>query len=105
MGFVRKTLSVCTLGLIDFQSDKERMARSARLTKQATRKQNRLIKKQTRRQAQQHRQSMAAPPVMARQPSVPAPLAPGWYLDSQYPGFVRWWDGARWTESMQPAPR
>ena len=46
MGIIRKTTSVYTLGLVDFQSDKERMARSARLTKQAVRKQNRMLKAQ-----------------------------------------------------------
>lgn len=27
---------------------------------------------------------------------------PGWYPDSQQPGFVRWWDGVRWTEHANP---
>jgi hypothetical protein len=43
VGMIRKTMSV-----FDFQSDKERVARSARLTKQATKKQNKLIKKQNK---------------------------------------------------------
>lgn len=50
MGFIRKTLSVHTVGLIDFRSDKERTARSARLTKSATEKGNRLTKKQIKLQ-------------------------------------------------------
>lgn len=48
MGMIRKTLSISTIGLIDFQSDKERAARSSRLTKRATKKQNRLIKEQNK---------------------------------------------------------
>ena len=48
MGLIRKSMSVYSLGLIDFQSDRERMARSARLTKQAVRKQNRMIAAQSR---------------------------------------------------------
>lgn len=104
MGFVRKTLSLTTLGFIDFQSDKERMARSARLTKQATRKGNRLIAKQTRAQRRQHQQMMSVQP-MPQQPMVPAPPAPGWYPDAQYPGYMRWWDGMGWTEHVQPATR
>ena len=27
---------------------------------------------------------------------------PGWYPDPQQPGFVRWWDGSRWTPHAQP---
>ena len=41
MGFLRKTLSVGTVGLVDFKSDKERMATSARKTKAAVRNGNR----------------------------------------------------------------
>ncbi len=48
MGLIRKSLSVSTLGLIDFRSDKERVARSARLTKRATKQQNKLIKEQNK---------------------------------------------------------
>ena len=30
---------------------------------------------------------------------------PGWYPDpSGPPGQMRWWDGTRWTEHLQPAP-
>jgi hypothetical protein len=28
---------------------------------------------------------------------------PGWYPDPQQPGFVRWWDGVRWTPHANPA--
>lgn len=48
MGVIRKSMSITTLGLIDFRSDKERVARSARLTKRATKKNNRLVKKQNK---------------------------------------------------------
>jgi hypothetical protein len=53
MGLIRKTASVFSVGLIDFQSDKERAARSARLTKRAVRKQNKLIKEQNKLLRQQ----------------------------------------------------
>lgn len=48
MGIIRKTLSVSTVGLVDFKSDKERMAASARKTKSAARKTNRLLKEQNK---------------------------------------------------------
>lgn len=104
MGITRKVLSISTLGMIDFQSDKERVARSARLTKQATRRGNRLLRKQTRRQKQQHRDVMAQQrAAMPQQPVMSAPMVAGWYPDVQYPGYVRWWDGMQWTGSVRPA--
>jgi hypothetical protein len=27
---------------------------------------------------------------------------PGWYDDPQRIGFVRWWDGTKWTDGIQP---
>lgn len=48
MGIIRKSASVYSLGLIDFRSDKERTARSTRLTKRAVKKNNRLVKKQNK---------------------------------------------------------
>lgn len=46
MGVIRKTMSLSTMGLVDWKSDKERTATSARKTKNATRKTNKLIKEQ-----------------------------------------------------------
>ena len=28
---------------------------------------------------------------------------PSWYPNPQRDGTLRWWDGARWTEYVQPA--
>ena len=44
MGLIRKALSVSTVGMIDFRSDKERVARSARLTKRYTKKQTKMLR-------------------------------------------------------------
>ena len=30
--------------------------------------------------------------------------APGWYPDVQQPGWLRYWDGATWTEHRSPVP-
>lgn len=48
VGMTRKTLSMCTLGLIDYRSDKERVARSARLTKQSVKEQTKLMRQQAK---------------------------------------------------------
>src|SRR5689334_24589165 len=29
-------------------------------------------------------------------------VAPSWYPDPQRDGMLRWWDGTRWTEHVQP---
>ncbi|KQY46758.1 DUF2510 domain-containing protein [Cellulomonas sp. Root137] len=29
-------------------------------------------------------------------------VAPSWYPDPQRDGYLRWWDGTRWTEHVQP---
>lgn len=48
MGVIRKSTSIFTLGLVDYRSDKERAARSSRLTKRAVKKNNKLLKKQNK---------------------------------------------------------
>ena len=48
MGLIRKTISLSSVGLVDFKSDKERIAASTRKTKTATRKTNKLLKEQNR---------------------------------------------------------
>ncbi|APC43289.1 hypothetical protein Joe_49 [Streptomyces phage Joe] len=48
MGVTRKVMSASTFGLIDWKSDKERMAASARKNTRATRKTNKLLKEQNK---------------------------------------------------------
>lgn len=55
MGVIRKTMSMSTFGLVDWKSDKERMAASARKTKSAARKTNKLLKEQNKILKQQAR--------------------------------------------------
>ena len=55
MGVIRKTLSVSTVGMIDWKSDKERIAASTRKTKTAARKTNKLLKEQNKLLKQQGR--------------------------------------------------
>ncbi|WNY15189.1 hypothetical protein SEA_MACGULLY_85 [Rhodococcus phage MacGully] len=46
MGMTRKTMSVLSLGLIDFWSDKERTARYTKQTRNAARKQLKIARQQ-----------------------------------------------------------
>lgn len=81
MGLTRKFLSVSTLGIIDFRSDKERVARSARLTKRATKSGNRERKRQTKLLEQQvkltRRVANTPPPTVVVNPSSHAPMVGG----------------------------
>jgi hypothetical protein len=48
MGMTRKLLSTCTGGIVDFRSDKERIARSSRLAHHEARRQTKLMRRQGR---------------------------------------------------------
>jgi hypothetical protein len=121
MGLIRKSMSLSTLGLVDFRSDKERIARSSRRTDKA-------VRAQTKAQAEQHAAQMQAVAAQAQaqlaatyqiqnaathqsqmavmqQAAPPARQAPpaGWYADPQGDeSLMRWFDGAQWTEHTQP---
>lgn len=48
MGLTRKVMSLSTVGLVDWKSDKERIAASTRKTKSASRKTNKLLEEQNK---------------------------------------------------------
>ena len=48
MGVLRKVISINTVGLVDFKSDKERTANSTRRGMKATKKTNKLLKEQNK---------------------------------------------------------
>lgn len=113
MGMIRKTMSLTTLGLVDFRSDKERTARYARQTRNATRAQvaqnMQMLEQQREQLAQSYVQHVEAQAqriapltpeaVLNAGGPPPAGPPPGWYPDGQ--GARRWWDGARWTDQLQ----
>lgn len=96
MGITRKLMSVSTLGLVDFRSDKERTAAYTRGTRKYARRQALAAEKQLQL-------ARTAPTYQAPPPSLQLP-PPGWYLDPGIPGLLRWWDGQRYTEHTQPLP-
>lgn len=53
----RKTASVLTVGLIDFRSDKERIARSSKKTAKEAEKQTELMRQMVERQGENDRDS------------------------------------------------
>jgi hypothetical protein len=44
-----------------------------------------------------------APVASTETPAAPAGPPAGWYPDPTGSAGLRWWDGSRWTESVQPA--
>lgn len=48
MGLIRKTMSVGSLGVVDYKSDKERIAASGRKGMKAQKKTNKLLKEQNK---------------------------------------------------------
>lgn len=93
MGLIRKTMSMGTLGAVDFRSDKERTAAYTKAAKKEAKKQTKL----QREQAARHR---AEPATLAP----PSTVAPGWYPEPSGQPCQRWWDGTTWTEQTQPTP-
>ena len=113
MGMTRKLMSVSTGGLVDFRSDKERIARKTAKGARAAKKQNKLmdeqnklIEQQTAAIQAQTAAAVSAPPVAAAAtpPTPPPPPVPaGWYPDPNGAPLQRYWDGSAWTENTAPA--
>ena len=107
MGLIRKTMSLGTLGMVDFRSDKERTAKYTRQTRNATRAavaQNMAALELQRQQRAEHHvhhieaQAQAIAPIYSQAIfGTPPPTMPpsGWYPDPA--GIQRWWDGRAWT--------
>ncbi|MDJ0464858.1 hypothetical protein [Streptomyces sp. H27-C3] len=54
MGIIRKSMSVTTLGVVDFRSDKERTAAYAKATKKQAKLQTKLMKQQAKLAKKMH---------------------------------------------------
>lgn len=104
MGLIRKTLSVSTMGLIDFRSDKERTAAYTKRGAREARKQTGMLRSQL---AQDRAAVLAQNQQQAEidaQAAQPGSVAPGWYpCPTDPPGTLRLWDGEAWTDRTKPA--
>lgn len=102
MGVFRKTMSISTMGMINYRTSSERTAKYTRQTRNATRAQvaqNAAVLELQRQQleaqnygnVQQQLRPMAAPP--------------GWYPDPGNPGWLRFFDPMQggWTQHSRPA--
>ena len=85
MGITRKILSASSAGLVDFRSDKERIARNTKKTYKAINGQPTTIL------------------VQAAPAAAPVTPPPGWYADNLDPYQNRWWNGTSWTEHTRPS--
>jgi hypothetical protein len=113
MGLIRKTASMSTLGLIDFRSDKERIARNTKRTMKAVRSQTEQQAQLAAIQAEASALESAAHPAALeaaaaqRAAAGPAQSTPaGWFQNpADAPGTLRWWTGVEWgSQTQQPAP-
>ena len=96
MGMTRKLLSLGTLGLIDYRSDKELIARNTRRTHSAVLQQTRAIRQEARRDRRaQYASGGRGVWVAVRAPKLPPA---GWYPDPDRVSGLRWWDGRKWTD-------
>jgi hypothetical protein len=109
MGLMRKMTSISTLGLVDYRSDKERIAKYTRQTRNATRAalaQNaKSLNNQSNQLAQahvHHVETQVTAHQLAPQQAPPQGPPAGWYPAPD--GATRWWDSYRWTEHVQPRP-
>lgn len=113
MGLIRKTMSMTTLGAVDFRSDKERTAAYTKAAKKEAKKQTRLMEQQVAahhnpQPAQQGWGSRLIAAAEAKKAELDAAKTPasetpaGWYPDQTTPGQVRYFDGTTWTNQTRP---
>ena len=105
MGLIRKSMSLSTLGMVNYRSKDERATRYAKQTRNAARAQV----AQTAMMIENQRQQLAAADHAnvreeVRDMRAVAPAAPpaGFYSDPTDQSLLRWFDGAQWTAMTRP---
>lgn len=100
LGIIRKTMSVSTLGLVNYRNSEERTAKYTKQTRNAARAQ---VAQQAMNLELQRQQLEAMNHANVREEMKPNTTPANWYPDPGNPGFIRWYDGAQWTSHVQPA--
>ena len=100
MGIIRKAASVSTLGIVNYRSSKEKTAKYTKQTRNAARAN---VAQQAAQLEVQRQQLEALDHANVREEAKPETTPPGWYPDPGNPTALRWFDGAQWTENIQPA--
>ena len=106
MGLIRKTMSLSTVGIVDYRSKKERATKYSKQTRTAARAQV----AQTAMMLENQRKQLAAADhanvreeVRDMRSATPAAAPPaGFYNDQQDPTILRWFDGSQWTSMTKP---
>lgn len=100
MGIIRKAMSVSTLGLVNYRNSEERTAKYTKQTRNAARVQ---VAQQAMNLEVQRQQLQALDHANVREEIKPNTTPASWYPDPGNPGYIRWYDGAQWTNHVQPA--
>ena len=106
VGLIRKTMSLSTLGIVDYRGKDERAAKYSKQTRNAARAQ---VAQTAMMLENQRKQLAAADHANVREevrdmrsaPPVAAPPA-GSYNDQHDPTSLRWFDGSQWTYMTKP---
>lgn len=99
MGLIRKAMSVGTVGIVDFRSDKERIAAYTKASKKQAKKQTEIMRRQL---AAQQRELVVAGQAPSEAVVQPTPTPAGWYPNGN---CLRYWDGIQWTNHAHPLPQ
>ncbi|OLT33702.1 hypothetical protein BJF84_21445 [Rhodococcus sp. CUA-806] len=100
MGIIRKTMSVSTLGIVNYRNEAERTSKYTKQTRNAARAQ---VVQQGVDLELQRQQLAAMNHANVREEMRPSTTPADWYPDPGNPGFVRWFDGSQWTAHVHQA--
>jgi len=104
MGLTRKLLSLSTVGMVDFRSDKERTAAYTQRGYRAAEAGNRLLAQQNAILAAQAATIAEQARSIAAVAEARRPMPAGWYGDRAGADALRFWTGAAWADGGTDGP-